>query len=345
MKTRLYLVAAVLVVTSIFPINRVRADDESLTEAQEEQLSHFTEALGKHLDKAAFDEARGLSLMDQMGGPDVIVTPGNGSDDGYGGDPRDNPTPYPYPDVDTTGLDLPFVSRKSGAAELIASKVLYQTLMFYGVVHIIEKQGSKKTFKIVQSKSGYFKSLTSLDIAFAIRAFSLYIVGLLCNDPSQMNFARLIQQVKPEQLGLRFKYDMAWALLGNYLPREPNDMFKLGTRWKGLSQIFQTTRTLNMPAGSSGTGASSGTVAEMRNWVTSLGDVVNIVTRLNRLMCFVDVRPDPREEIKKRMLTNALLTMDKELTENYADIKDLVDQVEKESKASKVDELKRMSNP
>jgi len=311
------------VTLTVFTTN-LRAGDE-LNDVDEANLSRFSELIGQSLHKRALAEGSATFLND----PDVIVTPG--TDDGYGGDPSDKPTDVPQTESGT--VDLPFITRKSGAAELLALEALYQTLMFYGVVHIVEREGSKKSFRVVETRSGNFKNLTSLDVAFAIRTFSLYITALLCNDPSMSNFSRLLQQVKPEELGLRFKYDMAWALLGNHLPREPNDIFALGSRWRGVHQIFASTKSLStMPQGQS---------SELRSWLTSLGDVVNILTRLNKLMCFVDARPDPREEIKKRSVINALLRIDRGLNDRYADLKEIIDEIDKETKAAKIEELKR----
>jgi len=315
-------------------------DDEIVSPTQEDQLSRFSDFLHQSLNRRAQVEGSGINFLSppndgNPAGPDVVITPGGGTgyDDGFGGDPRDNPNPYPYPDVDTTGLDLPFITRKSGAAELLALEALYQTLMYYGVVHIVEKKGTRRDFKIIESRSGYFKDLTSLDIAFAIRAFSLYVVAMLCNDPSQANFAKMLSQVKPEEIGLRFKYDMAWALLGNYLPREPNEVMKLGTKWKALNQVLGSTRSLGT--------YNKEQVGTLKTWATSIGDVVNILSRLNKLMCYVDIRPDPREEIKKRMVTRGLLDMKKRLDERYADLKDLVDAVAKEGKKEQLDTLKK----
>jgi len=269
-----------------------------------------------------------------MQAPDVIVKPGDGEDNGYGGNPSDEPSSGgSYTDIDTSELDLPFSGRRSGAAELIALETLYQTLMFYGVIHVVERQGNKKSFKIVQSRSGYFINLTALDVAFAIRAFSQYIVALLCNEPTQENFSKLLSQFKPEEIGLRFKYDMAWALLGNYLPKDANDIFKMGTKWKTITQIFATTQSIRSmdPASAS----------HFRTWVAGLGDVMNMVVRLNRIMCFVDVRPDPREEIKKRILVKNLLTIDKGLGDRYGEMKELLDEIFAASRAVMASELQK----
>lgn len=322
-------------------IGQLRAQPESdersgLTEAQDKALSIFAEELDRRLTKRKIADASGF-------GPDVIITPGGSGtgEDGFGGDPTDGTTPYP--DIDTTGIDLPFVTRKSGAAELIALETLYQTLMFYGVVHIVDRKGSRKEFRIIESRSGYFKNLSTLDLAFAIREFSRYLVALMCNDPSQANFDRLISQTNIEEIGLRFKYDMAWTLFGNFLPREPNDMYKLGTRWKALTQILQSTRALNIPssdeAGSSGKDSSI-VLGELRSWASSLGDVVNVIQRLNKMMCFVNIRPDPREEMKKRRGINFLAELDKRITDRYADLKDLVDQVILEGKKAQIKSIK-----
>lgn len=348
MKRMIVASAAMLLTATCLYTNSTFAnsEDEVLTEAQEEALSNFSENLQGWLDRRASLEGSEnslmMSLMNPPTGGDVIITPDN-PDNGFPGNPGDGPIPIPPTDGmpgdfgSPGGFDFPTFTRKSGAAEIIALESLYQTLMFYGVVHIIERKGTRKDFKIIQSKNGYFKNVTSLDVAFAIRTFSLYIQALLCNDPSQKNVRRMLGQVKWEEIGLRFKYDMAWALLGNLLPKEPNQIMKLGTRWKALSQLLSSIPTLSAQMGKEQS-------SELRSWASSITDVVNILSRLNKLMCFVDVRPDPREEIGKRTVVKALLELDKRTTERYSELKDLLDQVEKEGKRAQVDLIQSTSS-
>ncbi len=303
---------------------------------QERELSRYAVHLDHILRELEADtSATGLWQPpdEVVSGPDDIVTPGGSTDDGFGGDPSDDGDGPIVPDIDPSGLDLPYISRKSGAADIIAYRTLQQTLLFYGVVHTVERNGSRRAFKVIQSKSGYFKNLTTLDIAFAVRTFSQFLVSLMCNNPTQENVARLLTQIPKEQIGLRFKYDMAWALLGNYLPRQASDIYKLGERWRGLSQILGSTRSLN--------GADKDSLAALKSWMTSIGDVVNIISRLNKMMCFVDVRPDAREEIKKRMVVKSLLDIDLETEATYGDIRDAIEGVEASANAAKLDTLRQ----
>jgi hypothetical protein len=157
------------------------------------------------------------------------------------------PDPFPTDPSQPGGIDPNFdwgsldpsgslVARKNGSAERLGAYVLLQTLKFYGVKHYYKKDGARTDFKIIESKNGYFKSLTKLDVAYAIREFGRFITAHLCGQATPENFYRLFSQIP--QVGMRFKYDMAWALLGNNLPKEPNAIYRMGTRWTALNKII-----------------------------------------------------------------------------------------------------------
>lgn len=219
----------------------------------------------------------------------------------------DNQSTFPFPSL----------NNRQGAAFLVSMEVLYQTLQFYGVVHYLERTGNRIEFKVIESRSGHFRNLTNVDIAFALREMARYLTAHLCNNPSIENFYQAFIQVPPEEIGLRFKYDMAWALLGNYLPREPNAMFLMGTRWKALDKILNGTRMLNSP---------DMDARELRNWASFMSDIIGVVGELNKLMCFVDITPVAREELKKRSVVNKLLRMQTRLEDSYANYKNILEE-------------------
>src|SRR5690606_9640225 len=99
----------------------------------------------------------------------------------------------------------------------------------------------KLQFNVLFSHHGYFQHLKALDVSFALKEFSKFIVAHLCNEPTLMNFNRAFGQVSEAEIGLRFKGEMAWALLGNELPKQPNALYKLGTQWKILQDTFKKT--------------------------------------------------------------------------------------------------------
>lgn len=226
---------------------------------------------------------------------------------------------------------FPNFSSRQGASYLVAMEVLYQTLNFYGVTHYLEKKGSSVDFRVIESRSGYFTELTKFDVAFALREMSRYLSALLCDNPSVENFYRAFAQIPPEEIGLRFKYDMAWALLGNYLPREPNEVFLIGKRWAALSKILNGVKTLNSPE----------ETRELKQWINVISDVMGVITQLNRLMCFVDVTPNAKEEIKKRFVVKKLLDMQRELFERYDEFKEIVDQFSDEGLADQLAQLRQ----
>lgn len=305
----------------------------SISEKEEMQLSRFIEILDSQLTEISMADAEGMQPR-ILSGPDDLITP-TSPEDGFPDGPSDGG--LPIPDIDTGGLDLPYLSRKSGAANIIAAKTLLQTLLFYGVVHVVETNGSRKTFKVIQSRSGYFKDLTTIDVAFAMQTFSNYIVALLCNDPHIYNMHRLLTQLKDAEIGLRFKYDMAWALLGNYLPREANDIYRLGTQWRTFSRVAESTS--KMP------GVSRESASSLKQWFSTLSQIIGIANNLSKLTCFVDVRPDPREELIKRQVIESLLEMQKETREAYEDIGEVVDLLEKETREAQLTELRRETPP
>ncbi len=302
--------------------------DEVLKSNEADALSDFAEFLGQTFqDRMLRDSSSarsgelGASLLT---GPDEVVTPDSG-DDAFG-DPSDDPS-----DFDSGSI---FISRKSGAADRIAYEVLYQTLTYYGVTHFIEKSPTGRyQFKVVDTKSGYFRDLSTLDVAFAVREFSRYLVALLCGEPTQQNFYKLFAQVPLEEIGFRFKYDMAWALLGNQLPRQPNQIFELGGKWEALNRILTSTKSLE--------GVDAESKKELQIWWRSLSDVINLLVKLNKLTCYIDARPNPREELKKRKLIRDLLKLELEFIARNERGKALLDKAKQEGAKNQVAELRR----
>lgn len=263
---------------------------------------------------------------------DDVLAPTDSSIDPRTGSPLDpnfpiDPIDQPYDPINNYGY-YPFpISTRNGSGERVAMEVLFQTLSYYGVAHIAEKKGTQIEFKILKSRYGYWTNLTKLDVSYAVREFSRYLTAHLCGQSTMANFYQAFAQVPMEEIGLRFKYDFAWALLGNSLPKEPNELLTLNTRWKALQQILSSPSTAQ-------TMKADG--RELKAWATSISDVVQILTRLNRLMCYVDIRPNPRDEIKKRIVINKFLEMDRQLNEHYQEYKDILDAAQKTGRAAQI---------
>jgi hypothetical protein len=216
----------------------------------------------------------------------------------------------------------------------MAMEALYQTLNFYGVKHYLERTPASVDFKIIESKSGFFTKLNRLDVAFGLREFSRFFAAHLCNDPSMDNFYKALSQVPTEEIGLRFKYDMAWALMGNLLPRQPNSAYVVGTRWAALGKIINGSKTF---------GASTNEGKELQRWGGIITDVIGLLSGLNSLMCFVDIRPKAKEEIRKRIVVTKLLDMERDLNSHYGPLKQLIDDAAKIGAAEQLDYIRSES--
>ncbi len=257
--------------------------------------------------------------LNQVPGDDVFnPIPG----DGFPTDPSDEPY---YPDY---GNWYPFpTSSRSGLADRLAMEVLFQTLNFYGVSHYVEKKGTQVQFKIAKSVNGYFTKLNNTDIAYAIREFSKYIVAHMCNQPTTENFYRMFSQIPREEIGLRFKYDMALALLGHQLPKEPNSIYRVGGQWAAIDKILNSNKNNQDP--------------ELKNLFGMVRTVISFLTNLNKVNCFsLDIRPVPKDEIKKRIVAKNFLEMEKDLNERYEPYKEILNQARREGQATQIEAIK-----
>jgi len=333
------LVAAVLLPLANVQASEIEINWNDLMKADEEQAIDELVIGADTLFRSKVDRMPGIAFG-TINGDDVInpTIPGGGL--GGGTDPWEPLPQDPLTPGDGTipGWDdslMPGLgfSQKNGGAEWVALEVLFQTLNFYGVVHYVEKNGSVINFKIMQSKSGYFKDLNKLDVAYAVREFGRYLKAALCNNPSMENFYRMFAQVPPEEIGLRFKYDMAWALLGNALPKDPNEIMKLSTRWQTLNQVLNST--------SFSKSEDPAQAKEYRSWVSYMSDIVKMLSGLNKLTCLVDVRPIPREELKKRFVISKMLEFGKRMNERYAPFKEILDQAKKEGQQAQIASLRQ----
>jgi len=315
--------------STVQPQESKQQQQSIFSEDEEAKLDKFLLKMDDHFEK--LNSIRRTSEKDSvysLGNPDPVITPAF-PDDGFPTSPTDQPIDYGGDGY----FPFPTFQRRNGAAEGVAMVALYETLNFYGVVHVLEKKGTRIEFTVLKSKNNYFNNLTKLDVAFAIREFARYLTAMLCGQGTMDNYYQVISQVPPEELGVRFKYDMAWALMGNTLPKEPNEIFKAGARWSALQQVLSSGSVSK-----DGTGTQS---KELHSWLSSVGDIMGALQRLNKLMCYVDVRPDPKEELKKRVVVTKFLDMDRKLTENYNQLKPYVDEALKQQRASQISTLRQ----
>ncbi len=243
------------------------------------------------------------------------------------------PSPISRPLVPTSRSPYPGFIPTHGAAYLVAMEVLYQTLEYYGVRHYFGKKGSRVEFEVISSKDGYFGSLDSAQIAFALREFSRYLTSHTCNDPSMENFAKMFSQIPLEELGLRFKFDMAWALMGNYLPKEANSIYRMSQKWSIINQAASGQRSLPSQDGQS-----------LSQYLTYINDAINFIQAMNRSHCFVDVRVNPREEILKRVTVKKFLNLERSLFERYSENHELIQAIRAVEDQERADSLRRQQS-
>lgn len=251
-------------------------------------------------------------------------------DDIFSPDPINRPIPY---DGSSGFPGLPSYSSRMGAAYIVAIEVLFQTLDFFGVEALIPLDKNQREFKVIHSKSGYFTNLSRIDVASALTSFARYLNAYLCNDMNMQNFYKaIIVQVPIEEIGFRFKYDMAWALLGNNLPKNSHEVQELGKRWQILQGLIQKGQSV------SNEGAEQ--KKEMTSWLGMMTDVVGILDGLNKLSCFVDIRPRPKEELRKRLVVTKLLELVRTSTDRYnTQLQKLLEQARQEAESSDLENI------
>lgn len=224
------------------------------------------------------------------------------------------------------GMSIP----RYGASFIVAMEVLYQTLNFYGVEHTMTRKGNTIEFKVIHSAKGNFQYVDNTSVAFALHEFSRYLNAHMCNQPTIENFYKVFAQVPPEEIGLRFKYDMAWALLGNYLPRQPNASFTIGSKWAALGKILDSSSTFRGQVEND---------KELTHWSNLMADLLGIVQELNRMMCYIDIRPRPIHEIKKRIALDNVIGLERKLASNYERYSQIVDLAEEEGTRQKLERM------
>lgn len=239
------------------------------------------------------------------------------------------PNPISRPLIPSSRSPYPGFIPTHGAAYLVAMEVLYQTLEYYGVKHYFGKKGSRVEFEVISSKDNYFGSLDSAQVAFALREFSRYLTSHTCNDPSIENFSKMFAQIPLEELGLRFKFDMAWALMGNYLPKEANSIYQMSQKWSVINQAATGQRSLPAQDGQS-----------LSQYLTFITDAINFLQAMNRSNCFVDISIDPREEILKRVTVKKFLNLERSLFERYAENYEIIQAIRVAEDRERAESLK-----
>lgn len=232
--------------------------------------------------------------------------------------------PINRPLIPTGSSPYPGFIPSNGSAYLLAIDVLFHTLEFYGVGFYFEKTGNAVNFQVISSKDGYFRDLDASTIAFALREFSKYLVAHMCGDPSIQNFYKITTQIPMEKIGMRFKNMMAWALLGNYLPREPNGTIQVGQKWSTIAQVLNSQRS--MPPEQT---------SELRKYIQTISDVVNFLTTFNRTYCFVDIRIKPREEIMNRIVVKKFLNLARDIHLRSEQNRELIESIRRAEQADR----------
>ena len=252
-----------------------------------------------------------------------------------------------YPDPFGTN---PTMQLKDDGLQIVATEVLYQTLTYYKVKHVFGKvKANVWGFKVIDARDGEPFQDIEIDIVIgAIKQFRRYVAGLLCNNPDP---ARMLGMLKAYNLGQRFRWDMAWALLGNDLPEAPNRYMKFGSRWRKFSAAIDGIQNgsimrlrnlngemINYNAGNAAqaVGAATGSSAmhigfiarEIVGIIQLIGDIIS--EALN-LFCISDLSFDKNKEAQKQQSVIKLLAIKKDLYDRYSSMRKILDEMGKQT--------------
>jgi hypothetical protein len=238
---------------------------------------------------------------------------------------------------------------KNDGLQILATEVLFQTLTYFKVKHVFGQIAPTSWgFKVVEPVEGApFQDLDSRAVVYAVRQFRKYMAGLLCHEP---NPARMLAMMNRFQLGERFRWDMAWALLGNDLPENPNRFMRFGPKWKRftaavdgiengslmkLRNLRGDVTNLDPQAAVQAMGIAQPQRVRMgfiaREVVGIIQLVGDVIMELLNLLCFTDLSVDQKKEFEKRDSVYKLLQIKKSVYERYNPLKHVLEELAKEA--------------
>jgi hypothetical protein len=263
---------------------------------------------------------------------------------------------------DPSGVSNVNSNLRDDGIQIIATEVLFQTLEFFKVKHVFGKLKNKPNsfgFKVIDPVEGEpFQDLDTETVVYAIKQFRKYTIGLLCNQPDP---SRVLAMLNKYNVGLRFRWEMAWALLGNDLPDAPNKYMRFGLKWRKFSlamdgiengSIMRVRNAFGgetsvdpgaggwgMPAapvtagGAAATGGSSlskiGFIA--REVVSVLRLVGDITAAILDLICVSDLSTNPKKEAETKTVVYKLLELKKKANDRYGPLRGALEDIGKKA--------------
>jgi hypothetical protein len=262
---------------------------------------------------------------------------------------------YSYNPVSNVNANL-----KNDGVQILATEVLMQTLDFFKVKHVFGKLKSKPNtfaFKVIDPVDGQpYQDLDSDTVIYAIKQFRKYVIGLLCNQPDA---SRVLAMINKYDVGTRFRWEMAWALLGNDLPDAPNKYMAFGVKWRKFSAAMDgiengsvmrvrnafggqstidpggwslppTTPAPSIPGASAGSSLSKvGFVA--REVVSILRLVGDIASAILDLVCVSDLSTNQKKEADTQSVVYKLLDIKKKVNDRYGPLMPILDDIGKKA--------------
>jgi len=253
---------------------------------------------------------------------------------------------------------------KDDAVQILAVEVLYQTLSFFKVKNVFGKipnKGNTYGFKVLNALEGQpYQDLDTEGVIYAIKQFRKYVIGLLCNQP---NPSRVLAMMNSFDVGKRFRWDMAWALMGNDLPDAPNKYMTFGVKWRKFSAAMDGIENVSVMrvrnaaggftqiggefgglsggaqgagqvgAGQGGAGASgvikAGLIAkEIVGAIRLVGD---LVSALLDLVCVSDLSVNQAKEQQKQEVIYKLLEVKKRAYDHYGPLRPILEEIGKKA--------------
>jgi hypothetical protein len=264
---------------------------------------------------------------------------------------------YSYPGMTNVNSNL-----KNDGVQILATEVLMQTLDFFKVKHVFGKLKNKPNtfgFKVIDPVDGQpYQDLDTDTVVYAIKQFRKYVIGLLCNQPDA---SRVLAMINKYDVGQRFRWEMAWALLGNDLPDAPNKYMRFGVKWRKFSAAMDGIEngsilrvrnafggqssvdpggwaipqagapSIPVPGGT-GIGSSLAKVGFIAREVVSIIRLVgDVASGILDLFCVSDLSTNQKHEADTQSVVYKLIDLKKKATDRYGPLMPILDDIGKKA--------------
>ncbi len=244
---------------------------------------------------------------------------------------------------------------KDDGIQILASEVLYQTLTFFKVKHVFVKlQTGAYGFRVVDPvKDANYQDLKTDQVVAAIKEFRKYVINLLCDNPDP---SRVLAMMNRYEVGIRFRWDMAWALLGNKLPEASNKYMRFGPKWEAFSagiteverQANSRRTTLEESSGGRSQPVATGkpSVGYLANEAVGIIRLIgDTASQILQLFCVSDLSINAKLENEKQLVVYRLLSVKSQLKGRYAPLQAVIDEMNKEAARASEDDEPTIARP